>query len=65
MNYYVNNKTDNDGHHEVHKQTCHKLPSDRTPLGDYSSCHPAVAKAKTIYQTADGCGICSEECHKG
>lgn len=63
--YYVNRNEDNRGHHEVHKDDCHKLPADRMDLGYHSSCHTAVAQAKLTYPTADGCGICSSECSTG
>lgn len=65
-NYYVNNKAQaNSGDHEVHKDSCAKLPSDRTYLGNFTSCTEAVRKAKEIYAKSDGCSWCSGECHTG
>ena len=67
--YYVNNdETKNPGlHHEVHTETHAKELgiTDKTYLGIYSSCHGAIAKAKTIYSNADGCANCCPDCHKG
>lgn len=67
MEYYVNyNTTTNPGlHHEVHSEGCPRLPTEKMYLGEYSSCYPAVRKAKETYVDADGCKICCEECHTG
>ena len=62
-NYYVNNKSQSNGDHEVHKDGCQWMPSDRKSLGNYTSCAPAVAEAKKTYRTANGCKTCSNECH--
>lgn len=61
--YYVNRNEDDRGHHEVHKEGCHRMPNNRMDLGNHSSCHTAVAQARLSYSTADGCKICSSECH--
>lgn len=63
--YYVNKNAQSNGDHEVHKFDCSFLPSpeNRRYLGDFPSCRPAVAAAKKIYPTADGCAHCSPECH--
>ena len=66
--YYVNKNKDREGNNEVHRYDCHKLPypENRKHLGDYTTCQPAVAKAKSIgYPNADGCRICSYDCHTG
>jgi len=62
---YVNDKAQANGDHEVHHQDCVFLPSfvNRTYLGEFSSCKPAVAAARKKYRTADGCRTCSRECH--
>jgi hypothetical protein len=65
MRYYVNRVADDNGDHEVHVQTCHKLPFNRIDLGDHSSCRPAVQAARSYYSTADGCALCSPACHSG
>lgn len=63
--YYVNKNAQTNGDHEVHKSGCSFMPNpeNRQYLGDFSSCHPAVAAAKKIYSTADGCKHCSPACH--
>ena len=63
--YYVNDKPQSNGDHEVHKEGCYwlSLVSSRTYLGVFSSCHGAVREAKKIYSTANGCIHCSPDCH--
>ncbi|RYG87198.1 MAG: hypothetical protein EON59_08130 [Alphaproteobacteria bacterium] len=61
--YYVNNRAQSNGDHEVHVSTCQWFPSDRKYLGDYSSCSPAVTEAKKTYSTANGCATCCSACH--
>ncbi|MBP2133389.1 hypothetical protein J2128_001343 [Methanomicrobium sp. W14] len=65
--YYVNDNTDNQGNHEVHKEGCSwlKLVVSSTYLGEFSSCKDAVAAAKKIYSTADGDIHCIPECNNG
>lgn len=65
--YYVNKKAQTTGDHEVHKTGCHWMPKveNRQYLGEYSSCEPAVAKARITFPTADGCYYCSNECNSG
>jgi len=66
--YYVNDAAQaRSGDHEVHVSTCgwFQLIESKTSLGDYSSCSGAVAKAKTIYPSSDGCLHCCPDCHKG
>lgn len=62
--YYVN-KNAQDGDHEVHANDCIYLPKvdNRTYLGEFSSCIGAVATAKNIYTTTNGCKACSNLCH--
>ena len=63
--YYVNNQRQANGDHEVHVQGCYwlQLASSTTDLGDHHSCHTAVAAARRIYPTANGCAFCSSACH--
>ena len=61
--YVVNNKSQTGGEHEVHKEGCTYFPSDFIRLGDHSSCHTAVTKAKQHYNNVDGCYWCSRACH--
>lgn len=65
MRYYVNQNAQPNGDHEVHTYTCTHGPAEhnRTYLGEYDSCRPAVAKAKTIYWKSNGCYYCSNACH--
>lgn len=63
--YYVNQTAQENGDHEVHKLGCSFMPNDenRTYLGDFSSCAPAVRAAKIHYDQVNGCYYCSEACH--
>lgn len=65
MRYYVNERAQANGDHEVHTETCSFLPAsdNRKYLGDHGSCPPAVRKAKQIYARANGCSYCSRPCH--
>lgn len=45
-NYYVNNRAQSNGDHEVHKGDCTFLPSDKTYLGNHPNCRDAVRKAR-------------------
>ena len=64
--YCVSDDADEGGYHEVHESECPRLPGpdNRTYLGPFRSCHPAVAKAKTSYPNSDGCAFCSPTCHQ-
>ena len=64
-NYYVNNNAQANGDHEVHKEGCYwgSLASSTHHLGQFFSCHGAVAEAKLIYTKANGCAHCSPLCH--
>lgn len=65
--YYVNKNQQSNGDHEVHKSGCSYLPNpeNRTYLGSYESCGPAVAEAKRVYPNwkINGCYWCSPNCH--
>ena len=65
--YYVNDRAQNNGDHEVHRTGCRYLPLivSKTYLGDYYSCSPAVTAAKRIYPQSNGCATCSPACHSG
>ena len=62
-NYCVNNRAQLNGDHEVHKAGCTYWPTDRTDLGEHSSCFTAVAAAKQYYSQSNGCATCSPACH--
>ncbi|HET7436704.1 MAG TPA: hypothetical protein VFN10_18490 [Thermoanaerobaculia bacterium] len=61
--YYVNNGTDSNNDHEVHKEPCDKMPSDRKYLGEFDNCQDAVKEAKKTYTKVNGCYYCSRACH--
>lgn len=61
--YYVNNRAQSNGDHEVHVASCIFFPSDRKYLGEFSSCQPAVETAKQYYRQSNGCFTCCRACH--
>ena len=62
-NYYVNNNAQANGDHEVHVTGCNYMPTDKKYLGDFATCHGAVAEAKKTYRQSNGCYWCSRNCH--
>lgn len=67
MRYYVNKNAQANGDHEVHTETCTWCPAEhnRTYLGQFDSCAPAVREAKKHYTQVNGCFYCSNACHTG
>ena len=66
--YYVNKNAQPNGDHEVHTTGCAWLPKKENQiyLGDFISCHPAVAEARNKhYRQVNGCVHCSSACHTG
>lgn len=63
--YYVNKNAQSTGEHEVHKAGCMWMPEavNRVYLGDFATCHAAIAEAMLSYPNADGCYHCSPACH--
>lgn len=61
--YYVNNRPQLTGEHEVHKDGCAYLPTERTYLGEFFNCKEAVVAARSYYSKVDGCFWCSKDCH--
>lgn len=63
--YYVNNRAQSNGDHEVHDEDCRylPLPQNRTYLGKFLTCKPAVEKAKSYHKQVNGCSTCSLSCH--
>ena len=61
--YYVNNKAQSNGDHEVHTSDCIYIPSDKKYLGQFSNCNDAVKEAKKTYTKSNGCYTCSNACH--
>lgn len=62
-NYYVNNRAQSNGDHEVHESGCIYMPSDKKSLGQFSNCKDAVTEAKKTYSKSNGCKTCSNSCH--
>ena len=64
-NYYVNKNVQTNGDHEVHVSGCSFMPAteNRTFLGDFSSCKPAVIEGKRYYSQVNGCYYCCSSCH--
>ena len=67
MRYYVNKNAQANGDHEVHRETCSRLPQpdNRLYLGEFASCGPAVVEAKKHYAKSNGCFYCSPNCNTG
>lgn len=67
MLYYVTDTAQPNGDHEVHSSGCSFLPgaANRTYLGDFQSCAPAVTAARKIYTQCNGCYYCARHCHTG
>ena len=63
--YYVSKNAQSNGDHEVHKLGCRHMPNskNRIYLGDFTTCTPAVRKAKEHYRQSNGCFYCSNACH--
>ena len=65
--YYVNNNMQPNWDHEVHTDSCPYFPLivDKTYLGNFTTCGPAVMAAKRIHPQSNGCWTCSPACHTG
>lgn len=63
--YYVNNRAQDNGDHEVHRDGCGWLilATNTTYLGEYSTCDAAVARARLFYRQSNGCKYCTPSCH--
>ena len=63
--YYVNKNAQANGDHEVHESGCSWMPDseNRQYLGEFATCHSAVAEAKKYYRQSNGCYYCSKPCH--
>lgn len=62
--YCVNDRAQpGSGDHEVHKEGCRFWPANRTDLGSFITCEPAVRAAKQYYPDSNGCLTCSPACH--
>lgn len=61
--YYVNKDAQANGDHEVHKEGCTFMPSNRIDLGLFDNCQGAVKEAKKHYTQVNGCYYCANACH--
>lgn len=61
--YYVNDRAQANGDHEVHKSGCSYMPANKTYLGLHASCADAVEAARKIYKQSNGCYYCNFLCH--
>lgn len=63
--YYVNNIRQSNGDHEVHVEGCSwlQLATSTRDLGEHLTCITAVAAARRIYPSANGCAYCAPTCH--
>lgn len=61
--YYVDTEPVPGQHREVHYVDCPRFLVNHAYLGYFSSCAQAVEEARGQYPDADGCSICSPECH--
>lgn len=69
MYEYVINRNSQPGSkdNEVHRLDCPEIQQSTNlePLGIFNTCHGAVVEATSRgYLNADGCEICSPDCHK-
>mgnify|MGYP000980378140 CR=1 FL=1 len=66
--FYLNLNQTNDIDYEVHESGCYwlSLVARKEHLGNFSSCHGAVAEAKRRHPNKyriNGCKHCSPACH--
>jgi hypothetical protein len=59
--YFVDNRTQPDGAHEVHAVGCKRMAPDKQYLGDFLSCEQAVFEARQVYWHIGGCARCMDE----
>ena len=56
--FFVDNRAQPDGAHEVHAVGCKRMASDKAYLGDFMSCEVAVLEARKEYWQIAGCMRC-------
>ena len=61
--YYVNKDAQANGDHEVHREGCSYMPSNKIYLGAFNNCEDAVKAAKGYYSQVNGCYYCANACH--
>jgi len=62
----VNKIPNENGKHEVHKQSCKILPplENLIFVGDFLICSDAMIESRKIYPEVNGCYDCCFPCHK-
>lgn len=60
--YYINNRTQRNGEHQIHRTGCTFMPDGdtRAYLGEFDSCASALAEARKRYKQATACRYCCE-----
>jgi hypothetical protein len=58
--YFVDNRAQPDGAHEVHAVGCKRMASDKQYLGDFFSCQQAVVVARKEYWQIGSCVGCMD-----
>ena len=58
--YFVDNRAQPDGAHEVHSVGCKRMASDKQYLGDFLSCDLAVLEARKEFWNIASCVRCME-----
>ena len=63
--YYINERAQANGDHEVHTSTCIYFPliSNKKYLGVFDNCFDAVRESKKTYIKSNGCKTCCPACH--
>lgn len=63
--YFVNRRAQENGDHEVHRESCVYLPitANRLELGNFWGCVGPVEKARGYFTQVNGCKTCCNSCH--
>ncbi|MEQ8910290.1 MAG: hypothetical protein RIC95_13915 [Vicingaceae bacterium] len=61
--YYVNEKAQENGDHEIHVNGCEYFPSSAKYLGEFEDCDDATEEAEEHYDQVNGCYYCNNDCH--
>ena len=56
--FFVDNRAQPDGAHEVHAVGCKRMAADKSYLGDFMSCEVAVLEARKEFWQIAGCMRC-------
>jgi hypothetical protein len=62
--YFIDNRTQPDGAHEVHSRGCSRMAADKHYLGDFSDFLEAMMEARKTFWDTSGCLRCSPEKRK-